>query len=264
MAQRKPANSLSPNPPSFLPPSSLHPFLPPPRIPESILTQIAQSPQQFHSHYDGRFASSALPDTERRKHLVMLGQSYLSSMKDIGAQTWIMHGTLLGWWWNRKVMPWDSDLDVQMSEASMRYLAAYYNMTLHHYRIRDGRNAGKHYLLEINPNHVNGSVGDTLNVIDARWIDTDTGLFIDITSVRRNDDIPSAVLYGELMCKDKHFYRQKDLFPLRHSTFEGVPVMVPNSYTTLLEKEYGAQSMTVSDFAGHHFDSKSMEWIPHE
>ena len=30
-------------------------------------------------------------------------QTYLSSMLDIGAETWIIHGTLLGWWWNGKV-----------------------------------------------------------------------------------------------------------------------------------------------------------------
>ena len=30
-------------------------------------------------------------------------QAYLSTMADLGADTWIMHGTLLGWWWNRRV-----------------------------------------------------------------------------------------------------------------------------------------------------------------
>jgi hypothetical protein len=30
-------------------------------------------------------------------------QTFLSTMADIGAETWIMHGTLLGWWWNQKV-----------------------------------------------------------------------------------------------------------------------------------------------------------------
>lgn len=30
-------------------------------------------------------------------------QAYLLTMADLGADTWIMHGTLLGWWWNRRV-----------------------------------------------------------------------------------------------------------------------------------------------------------------
>ena len=176
-------------------------------------------------------------------------------MNDIGAQTWLMHGTLLGWWWNRKIMPWDSDIDVQMSQASLRYLADYYNMTLHHYRFRDARMGGKDYLLEINPNYVNGSTDDYLNAIDARWIDTDTGLFIDITAVRRNRP-------GELMCKDRHAYRDNEIFPLRQTMFENVPVKIPHAYTELLEEEYGHIALTRKDFEGHHFDEKAMEWIP--
>ncbi len=71
-------------------------------------------------------------------------------------------------------MPWDSDIDVQVSEASMFYLAAYYNMSVFHYmtpRIPEGRD----YMLEVNPNYKNREQTDKLNVIDARWIDTESG-----------------------------------------------------------------------------------------
>ena len=40
---------------------------------------------------------------DRQEHLNALVQSYLSTMADLGAETWLMHGTLMGWWWNRKV-----------------------------------------------------------------------------------------------------------------------------------------------------------------
>lgn len=26
-----------------------------------------------------------------------------------------MHGSLLGWWWGQKVLPWDTDIDVYVS-----------------------------------------------------------------------------------------------------------------------------------------------------
>jgi hypothetical protein len=58
---------------------------------------------RFHYHYDGRFADHKLPDEERIPHLTAMMQTYLATMSDIGAETWIMHGTLLGWWWNEKV-----------------------------------------------------------------------------------------------------------------------------------------------------------------
>jgi hypothetical protein len=30
-------------------------------------------------------------------------QTYLATIADIGVETWLMHGSLLGWWWNKKV-----------------------------------------------------------------------------------------------------------------------------------------------------------------
>lgn len=141
----------------------------------------------------------------------MLMQSYLFSMRDLGAETWIMHGTLMGWWWNRSVsqhetrelplgidcsqiMPWDSDVDVQISASTIHFLASYYNMTMHRFH-------GRNYMMEINPNYVNGSSADLLNMIDGRFIDTETGLFIDMTTLRPKDGFP-----GKLTCKDKHQY----------------------------------------------------------
>ncbi|KAI7526977.1 hypothetical protein KC331_g16630, partial [Hortaea werneckii] len=89
----------------------------------------------FHQHYDGRFGDKKLKYEERLSHLSALIQTYFSTMNDIGAETWIMHGTLLGWYWNRGILPWDTDLDVMVSERTLYHLAGYYNMTMHHYHI---------------------------------------------------------------------------------------------------------------------------------
>lgn len=50
-----------------------------------------------------RFTDHTLRYEEQKTNLTLLMQSYLASMADLGAETWIIHGTLLGWWWNRKV-----------------------------------------------------------------------------------------------------------------------------------------------------------------
>lgn len=50
-----------------------------------------------------RFTNHTLSYEDQKTNLSFLMQSYLSSMSDIGAETWIIHGTLLGWWWNGKV-----------------------------------------------------------------------------------------------------------------------------------------------------------------
>lgn len=103
-----------------------------------------------------------------------------------------------------QILPWDSDVDVQVAEESMQFLASYYNMTVFHYRtprIPEGRD----YMLEVNPHYKIRDQSDRLNVIDARWVDTDSGLFIDITTVRKNYTHPAGP--GVLSCKDGHEYR---------------------------------------------------------
>jgi hypothetical protein len=59
---------------------------------------------RFHPHYDGRFAEKELAYHERKVALSNLIQTYLATMNDLKVETWLMHGTLLGWWWNRKVI----------------------------------------------------------------------------------------------------------------------------------------------------------------
>ncbi len=99
-----------------------------------------------------------------------------------------------------QILPWDSDIDVQVSEPTIHFLASYYNMTIHKYVTLEVPQ-GRKYMIEINPNYVNGSTADRLNMIDGRWIDTITGVFIDITTVRPKKGQP-----GSLACKDKHNY----------------------------------------------------------
>lgn len=78
-------------------------------------------------------------------------------------------------------------------------------MTVYHHMLADIPE-GRDYMLEINPRYVERTQADRLNVIDARWIDTETGLFIDITTIRRDDVRVSNGVEGALMVKDRHHY----------------------------------------------------------
>lgn len=71
----------------------------------------------------------------------------------------------------------------QITEASIHYLASYYNMSTFYYETTQYPE-GNNYLLEINPNYVDRDDSSGLNSVDARWIDTETGMFIDISAVR--------------------------------------------------------------------------------
>ena len=136
-----------------------------------------------------------------------------------------------------------------MTIDTLSFLANFYNMTVYHYRSPNFPE-GKDYMLEINPtfNFIGGPY-DKLNMIDARWIDRDTGLFIDITSVRPNMTARAMGKHGALMCKDKHNYIENQIFPLRDSIFEETPVKIPFDYTYLLEEEYSKASLTRTEWS---------------
>jgi hypothetical protein len=82
-------------------------------------------------------------------------------------------------------------------------------MTEHHFDLPDAE-GGRAYMLEINPNYVVKSEQDTMNKIDARWIDMSSGLFIDITSVRKDENKRKNGHPEALTCKDKHHYEVCD------------------------------------------------------
>ncbi len=134
------------------------------------------------SHCDPRFApSQPLSIEETRKALLELIKSYTATMSDLRADSWIAHRTLFGWYWNRKFVPWDSYVDVQMSFETLADLVAR-NMSEHSH-LAAGEDTPRTYLLDINPHHTIASTQDVANTIDGRWIDTTTGKYIDITAV---------------------------------------------------------------------------------
>ncbi len=87
-----------------------------------------------------------------------------------------------------------------MTISTVGFLAKYYNMTVHTYENRD-------YMLEVNPGYSNSSYLDVMNVIDARWIDYQTGLFIDITAIR-----PHETKKNIICTKDQHEERVRPAF----------------------------------------------------
>ncbi|KAH9862795.1 hypothetical protein J1614_010888 [Plenodomus biglobosus] len=265
---------------------------------------------KFDAHYDGRFAATELPLETRTWHLRLLLKTYIETMERIGVRTWIMHGCLLGWFWNGKIMPWDNDVDVMVEERGMKELGSWWNMTVHHFSGRDlglldepqeaqhdlvddealdkaqllaleaakmSRATltqqvikdGKKYLLEINPHYTNTSIADKYNHIDARWIDTSTGLYIDITALHSAPHHTASLPPSEIFTKDNHAYTPSSLFPLRPTTFESIPVNVPYDYTAILAEEYGARALThtwyrVFGGKGFGFDGRRKEWVEQE
>jgi hypothetical protein len=54
-------------------------------------------------HYDTRYFHGLVSLDERTETLTHMVRAYLTIFQKLGLETWIAHGTLLGWWWNGKV-----------------------------------------------------------------------------------------------------------------------------------------------------------------
>ena len=55
------------------------------------------------NHYDARYFQEVLSYEDRADTLTHMIRAYLTIFRELGLETWLAHGTLLGWWWNGKV-----------------------------------------------------------------------------------------------------------------------------------------------------------------
>lgn len=212
-------------------------------------------------HYDERYFRGLVPYDEHLPALRHLIRSYLTTFRSLRIETWLAHGTLLGWWWNGRIMPWDYDLDVQVSTATLADLGRQHNGTMHEYRYVDsatGQQMEKTFLLDVNPHYTERIRNQGMNVIDARWIDTSNGMFIDITGLAETEPVAQPGIWS---CKNQHRYHTRDLYPMRETEFEGVPATIPYDFDRILREEYGRKSMLVTDWQGHRWEPESKEWV---
>ncbi|KAL8724313.1 MAG: hypothetical protein Q9181_006882 [Wetmoreana brouardii] len=223
-------------------------------------------PKYFHepggselgNHYDSRFHHGIQDYADRKNTQLHMLRAYLTFFNENHLETWLAHGTLLGWWWNGKMLPWDWDIDTQVSGSTLSYLAEHYNGTQYNYISNEEPAVERSYLLDINPASVERERGNGLNIIDARWIDTRNGLYIDITGLSEThpDDQP-----GLWVCKNYHRYRTTDLYPMRETMYEGVVAKVPYAYDRILTQEYEAKALVLTDYEGHRWDPIVKEWL---
>lgn len=83
----------------------------------------------------------------------------------------------------------------------MQFLAINYNMTFHCYVTPLMTTRSRIYMLEINPNYANDFSQDESDSADARWIDTEKGVFINIVTLRPKESEKEV-----LQTKNNHFY----------------------------------------------------------
>ena len=200
-------------------------------------------------HYDLRYFTKKVPDKEKDDTLHHLIRAFLTIVCERNVEAWLAHGTLLGWFWNGRIMPWDWDLDVQVSHPTLAWLAKNMNDTYHNYTSESetGREITRQYYLDINSHHAERTRGDGLNVIDGRFVDVRNGMFIDITGLSETNPDRFPGIWKD---KNEHKYRTRDVFPLRETEFEGVVALVPYDFDRVLAAEYTSLALIRTDWEG--------------
>jgi len=208
-------------------------------------------------HYDAcHYAGDVAPDRVRTVLLDLL-RAFGGALRPAGVAPILMHGALIGWAWNRRLLPWDLDIDLCLFVEDLEKI--------------DGRAADLAYdrsrfLLDVNPHYVdpttrNRGPRDTVeeNKIDARFIDRATGLYLDVTALR-----PAPARSDGHACvrtKCPHVYRIHDLLPLQASVIDDVPVQVPRNVEAVLVQEYGERVLERTVFRGWRFDRARDAWV---
>jgi hypothetical protein len=203
-------------------------------------------------HYDWRFFNKLRRGKEHEKFMHHLIRAWSKFTEQEGLLSFIAHGSLLGWYWNGIAMPWDADNDVQMPIQEFDRFARRYNQSL---IVEDSNEGEGRYFIDINPYYPDRSRGNGNNVIDARFIDIRSGIYLDITALAKNVGEKNQV-----NCKNYHYYSVNSLTPARRSLYEGTPVYVPNDFEVVLLSEYGGARKP--NFSNWMFDRDLKLWVP--
>ncbi|KAK6457840.1 LicD family-domain-containing protein [Scheffersomyces xylosifermentans] len=232
-------------------------------------------------HYEWRFFNGALrylkQDWNEEELLIRekvlldrILRNWFRFANEKGIISWIAHGPLLSWYWDGLLFPFDEDIDIQMPAEELSRFAKLYNQTLVVEDITEG--FGKYYIDCGTFIHHRGKSYKE-NHIDARFIDIDTGSYIDITGLGISDE-PAPEKYNDIIqnaerqgkpkpvynCRNLHFYSYEELSPLRFTMMGGVPLYIPNRIEEILNDEY-SKGMKGYEYEGFYFVDAVNLWI---
>ncbi|KAL3231327.1 Protein MNN4 [Nakaseomyces bracarensis] len=121
-----------------------------------------------------------------------------------GIISWLSHGTLYGYLYNGVTFPWDDDFDLQMPIKHLNLLAQHFNQSL---ILEDPREGNGRYLVDVSSSITIRTRGNGNNNIDARFIDIDTGMYIDLTGL----SVSMAPLKGEWKDRIDKIINEKEM-----------------------------------------------------
>ncbi|AAS53787.2 AFR416Cp [Eremothecium gossypii ATCC 10895] len=214
---------------------------------DKFFTEAGDSTDYQHlgHHFDSRFFRGAISYGEIRARLDALIRAWLSFTNSSNLVTWVAHGSMYAWMYDGLAFPWDGDHDVQMPIRHLHMLAERFNQTV----VVDDPTVGNgRYFIDVTSSITSRVHGNGKNNIDARFIDVDSGLYVDITGLSVSSD-PVNMRYDWLVEKfwqernnGTAFYRDPNIIP-------GYTDLTPKE---LLEKEKSEKGNGVTELRINH------------
>ena len=228
--------------------------------PRKYYQELPESGHRMQAVREGPAGNETVQDRLRA-----LMASFHRFAGDQGMAYWLTSGTLIGQVLWGRILPFDQDVDLLTTLGALHAVRAL-NRTL----VED------RYWLDINPYYlVRASLnvaktdGPEPNKIDARWVDTWTGHYIDVNALAAPwaTDPEAAARAGEpdwrgLRVQDKsiHAFKHRDVFPLQPCTFEGIPSWCPRRKIAILEQLYPPPKFTGPHYQAWRLNRTADSW----
>lgn len=221
-------------------------------------------------HLEFKFFRRYIGDHERQSVVHHMSRAWFEFAQANNIVLWINYGSLLGWVYNGVNMPWDTDVDIQVPINELAKLTRRgLNNSL---VIENPRFGNAKYLFDISPLFIRQ--GNSNNFIDARFIEVNSGLYIDILALSKTIYPPPSEIFEGLTelevklaipvnCKNFNWQLIEEILPIKYATFEGGPSFIPNQVSRILDRKYGRESYTTKEeFKGHNYQSDLNMWVP--
>lgn len=218
---------------------------------------------EFH-HYTFPFVKQMILSKERSTMVHHLGRSWFKFTEYAGVVSWFGYGNLIGWYRHSRNLPWDPDIDVVLSIKDLTKKSKKFNASL---VVENPENGHNLFYFQTTPYFYQHRDNQ---MIDARYIDVRTGIYIDISCLWNDNDrdipdrfkneAPETIYH----CKNYNWFSHRELFPLRRTLYEGAQAYAPNDYKAILLAKYGEKSMTATNNFGHNWQPDIGVWVPNE
>lgn len=162
---------------------------------------------------------------------------YMSEQIDIPFV--LLHGGLIGWYWNKKLLPWDTDIDISILEPEKYETWLKTHPITSHTLFQKNSVNDKEFqtFYKISDDFVAYIDTKPDHHIESRIMHEPTGIYTDITYLYPKDDV-YIMKANKRHLWGGHTYEKRQLLPLQNCSINNVPFHCPYKVEPILQTNY--------------------------